>query len=474
LAGHFVAAGSNLTQICNVDQQVLETCPAGTDLEGVFVTDATPEQCNIFATCDFSTPLGQALGLNSTQTVEVADPQLCQLDVPEPTQIFQCPETPNEDVPFLNPVMAGQNVTSLELCQAATPAVQCGPLTTLNGTWVHPDATETCNLVIPPPFEPFTCDATTPLGIALGGIDVDVVDPELCNLSVPEPVTIFECPDEATDEVPFLNPVMAGQNVTSLALCEAATPAVQCLDGSTLEGVWVHPANQTTTCNIAIPPLFECPDEPTEQVPNLNPDLAGANVTDLRLCEAPTGPNICPEGTDLEGAYVNSTATDCDGVFPPEFVPDCLKCADLALLNAGGQAQQEAVSIALIGNTTNNAFTICNDTTTAKAEFNATINELINNGINEGQAATVNAQFSTCIDNAAASHPTPTLQTQALTSLQEKSLTTNVKTEAEIPTFSVKTSPPAFSPPSVPAVGDSSDALAKIAKLKQQWLDLLP
>jgi hypothetical protein len=463
LAGHFVAAGSNLTQICNVDQQVLETCPAGSDLEGVFVTDATPEQCNIFATCDFRTPLGQALGLNSTQTVEVADPQLCQLDVPEPTQIFQCPETANEDVPFLNPVMAGQNVTSLELCQAATPAVQCGPLTTLNGTWVHPDATETCNLVIPPPFEPFTCEADTPLGIALGGIEVDVVDPELCNLSVPEPVTIFECPDEATEQVPFLNPVMAGQNVTSLALCEAATPAVQCLDGSTLEGVWVHPANQTTTCNIAIPPLFRCEAD----TPNVNPDLIGANVTDIRLCEAPTSFNICPEGTDLEGAYVNNTAaSECnlDGEGPPTTDPQaqCIKCADLAIIVGGGQSFQVDAAEALVGNSTNNVFTICDDEDPT-AQYNATMNEVAGS-----QADEINDAFAICLDNA------PTEPNGFVFSVQENSLTTNVKTEAEIPTFSVKTSPPAFSPPSVPAAGGSSDALEKIAKLKQQWLDLLP
>jgi YVTN family beta-propeller protein len=53
--------------------------------------------------------------------------------------------------------------------------------------------------------------------------------------------------------------------------------------------------------------------------------------------------------------------------------------------------------------------------------------------------------------------------------LQENSLTTNAKPEAEIHTFSEK-----MSPPSVPATGDSSAALEKIDKLKKQWLDLLP
>jgi YVTN family beta-propeller protein len=58
--------------------------------------------------------------------------------------------------------------------------------------------------------------------------------------------------------------------------------------------------------------------------------------------------------------------------------------------------------------------------------------------------------------------------------LQENSLTANVTPGAEIPTISENTSPSSFSPPSVPTIGDSSEALAKITKLKQQWLDLLP
>lgn len=144
--------------------------------------------------------------------------------------------------------------------------------------------------------------------------------------------------------------------------------------------------------------------------------------------------NICPTGSGLEGVLVNNTSTDCDPDFPEEFVPDCLKCADLALVNAGGQQQQEDVSIAFIGNTTNNVFTTCNDTSTARAEFNATINEqLAQNNINLAQANALKSQFSTCLTNAAASHTESiqAVQSQIL-SLQANSLTTNVKPEAEI------------------------------------------
>ena len=58
--------------------------------------------------------------------------------------------------------------------------------------------------------------------------------------------------------------------------------------------------------------------------------------------------------------------------------PSCLKCADLAIFNAGGNPAR-ITFIALIGNTTNptnNVFTICNDTDTAKAEFNATVDTI--------------------------------------------------------------------------------------------------
>ena len=50
----------------------------------------------------------------------------------------------------------------------------------------------------------------------------------------------------------------------------------------------------------------------------------------------------------------------------------CLKCADLAIIQSGGQAQQETGSDALIGNSTNNIFTTC-ASDTPQTEFNAII-----------------------------------------------------------------------------------------------------
>src|SRR5688500_3153263 len=144
LEGHFVKAGSDLQKVCNEEE--LQTCGTGTDLEGVKVSNAA-EDCDLFFTCTATTNLGRALG----GSVEVADPLLCQLNVPPQIQTTECPSV-TED-PTVNPNLAGATVTDRDLCFAATPAVQCGPDTTLEGVWVHRDETEICDLVIPPPVE---------------------------------------------------------------------------------------------------------------------------------------------------------------------------------------------------------------------------------------------------------------------------------------------------------------------------------
>ena len=53
-------------------QQIYVQQRAGIDLPGVYV-DNPATQCNIFDTCDDTTPLGEALGLTTGETVEVAD-----------------------------------------------------------------------------------------------------------------------------------------------------------------------------------------------------------------------------------------------------------------------------------------------------------------------------------------------------------------------------------------------------------------
>ena len=87
------------TRLCNV-ATAANICrtTAGIDLPGVYV-DNPATQCNIFDTCDDTTPLGEALGLTTGETVEVADEQLCDLDVPI---LEQCGPTDNIPKCFSN------------------------------------------------------------------------------------------------------------------------------------------------------------------------------------------------------------------------------------------------------------------------------------------------------------------------------------------------------------------------------------
>jgi hypothetical protein len=247
------------------------------------------------------------------------------------------------------------------------------------------------------------------------------------------PVNLFRC---AT------NSNLPNANVTDPRLCFAATPAVQCPSGSTLAGVWV---NQTglSTCNLRIPTLFTCLAGPTT-----NPNLVGAQVTDLRLCQAPTSPNICPPNTDLAGVFVNRTTTDCNVPITTNREAQCLKCADLAALQASttaptaaNPAQQQAAQD-LIGNSTNNVFTVCNNTATAQSEFNATITITPQNMGGSGQENQIQSSFRTCVTNGAQQTSTFQVQTTPLqaqtAALQENSLTTNIQSEAEIPSFNTE------------------------------------
>ena len=239
------------------------------------------------------------------------------------------------------------------------------------------------------------------------------------------PVNLFQC--DADSNIPLAN-------VTDPRLCDAATPAVQCPSGTTLAGVWV---NQTglATCNLVIPPpvtLFTCVAGPTT-----NPDLVGAQVTDERLCEAPTSPSICPTGTDLAGVFVNRTTTDCDFdvSITTNLESQCLKCADLSGLAGTSGMTPSQVANALIGNATSNVFTVCDDAN-PRANFTA---QLVP-GVSAGARATVNANFDRCLDNAGINPGNGTVTTMGLLpssvqALQENSLTTNVNPQAGIPSL---------------------------------------
>ena len=110
------------------------------------------------------------------------------------------------------------------------------------------------------------------------------------------------------------------------------------------------------------------------------------------------------------------------------------KCADLAIIQSGGQSQQAISSDALIGNSTNNIFnTFASDT--PQTGFNATIDATSFSG---NQKATVKNAFAECLTNA------PETAAAHIESLQDTSITTTEQAEQENPTMNALLENPHF------------------------------
>jgi hypothetical protein len=208
-----------------------------------------------------------------------------------------------------------------------------------------------------------------------------------------------------------------------------------------LAGVYVE--DQPEDCNI----FAICPFDSPLGV-SLNLTAGGSvEVADAQLCNLSVPEvELCPADTDLAGVFVNDTDTDCELAISENAEAQCLKCADLAALqgvalalNNPGQDAQVQASIDLVGNRTNNVFTICNDTTTASAEFNATVNLP---GPQSGSEGRIQGAFALCVNNGAAQTSTFQIQTTPLqaqaAALQENSLTTNIQSQSEIPSFNTE------------------------------------
>ena len=123
---------------------------------------------------------------------------------------------------------------------------------------------------------------------------------------------------------------------------------------------------------------------------------------------------------DLEGVFVNNTSTDCD-ITNSNFPDQCLKCADLAIFQGGNGPQVDASSN-MIGNTTDNIFTVC-DADNPISAFNALITV---GGSAEGD---IEDAFEECVLNANASSPS----LAQIASLQDNSLTTTVNLNQKYP-----------------------------------------
>ena len=209
------------------------------------------QTCNIFETCLAGSPLGMALG--GTE-VNVADAELCNLEIPEQTELVVC----DLDTP-----MGGAVVTDPLLCQAPNDNNKCPADTDLEGVYVMDTASD-CNIFA-------TCDAGTPLGIALGmQNEFKVADEVLCDLEVPEEIELFQC----------IGGPMEDAIVTDEMLCEAPNSSNNvCPLNSDLPGVFVM--NPQTQCNLDIPEPFVC-------------ENSGFLVNDEANC-----PQKCDDGTYL-------------------------------------------------------------------------------------------------------------------------------------------------------------------------------
>jgi hypothetical protein len=178
-------------------------------------------------------------------------------------------------------------------------------------------------------------------------------------------IELFQCP--ADSNIP-------GGNVTDPRLCFAATPAVQCPSGTTLEGVWI-------------------------------------NSTALETCDL-----------DID-TPVNNTETQC------------LKCVDLALL-APPPGQIRPLLNALIGNDTNPAttgiFDICGADDPRPA-LNATVTATLP----ANAAEDVIEVFDECVENAPGSDLSISAFS-SLASLQDSSITTTVQSQPEIQSFNTE------------------------------------
>ncbi|MGD1837760.1 MAG: FG-GAP repeat domain-containing protein, partial [Nitrososphaeraceae archaeon] len=240
-------------EICDIEPgTAAKKCPVDTDLEGVLVTNKN--QCDIFEECAANSPLGESLG--TLVPVKVADVQLCQLSVPE-IEICQ------------SGVFEGFAVNNQAVCNTILEGVEaCGPVTDLPGMLTNDLAT--CDRFT-------TCEAGTPLGMALGDQPVKVADSTLCNLDVPE-VELFQC----------MGGPMEGAIVTDQMLCEAPNDDNKCADDTDLPGVYAM--DTTTDCKI----YETCPQDSLQ---------AGIHVSDLALCNVTNG-IVCGIGTANEGAIV--------------------------------------------------------------------------------------------------------------------------------------------------------------------------
>ena len=322
------AAGTNNAGALVTDERLCQApndqnkCPPGSDLENVYVMNPDLDgACDIFEECEPDDPIFSALP-DGSSTFEVVDDQICNLEIPEEIELFECDPLSN--------LGDGALVTDPQLCNAATPAEQCPEDSTLAGVWVHPDELATCNLVLP---------ETCPPGTALEGVSVS--NTEFCDLNGLE-----KCPANTEQAGHF---VMGDGNLdTTTELTEVCSlpDAMVCGADTDLEGVVVSEAPTDcflNTCPLGTPLAgvvlniteFQNDDSPADGTPDvctiqgldkcISGDLAGHFVmdTDMNTVFDDILPDVQEDSCDLEDAMVCGADTDLEGVVVSEAPTDC-------------------------------------------------------------------------------------------------------------------------------------------------------
>jgi Collagen triple helix repeat (20 copies) len=456
-AGHFVIGDGNptttdeLLPLCNLPDADTEVCDDGTQLEGILVnntdaiTDGLETACNPFEICPTGTALAGVAVLETDEDPTTVPPA-CSA-----SGLEVCPDETDQAGHF---VMGDGNLTTttelIPFCTLPDAEVEiCASTTDLagmivNNTDLANNGLEAACEISLEDVELQTCPAGTALeGVAVLDTDEDPTTvPPACSASGLE-----VCPDE-TDQAGHF--VMGDGDLTTttelVPLCNLPEAEV-CDDGTQLEGILVNNTD-------AIIDGMEAACNPFEICP-ANTALAGVAVLDdsdpttplpTELCTQ-NGLEQCPAGTVQEGHFVvgdgsllTNQVTDPDsGTFDSLLAGicnlrddqttsgeiQCLKCADLAAFFGGNNAgQQQTFVNLLIGTTTSNIFTIC-QAEDPRPGFNA---------LSTNTAA--ETAFDNCLDNAAVNPGIQALTASSL--LQENSLTTNVKSEADIPSFNTE------------------------------------
>ena len=169
-SGFFAGFAVTDLSVCITELDQVQICQVTSDLSGVLTTNIN--SCNIFSECDANSELGMALG---NTAVKVADSALCNLEIPDEVDLFTC------ELDTLMGIAGGDSaviVTDPLLCQSPNDGNKCPAETDLAGVYVSNIASD-CNIFT-------TCDAGTPLGMALGDQSVKVADEVLCDLEIPQ------------------------------------------------------------------------------------------------------------------------------------------------------------------------------------------------------------------------------------------------------------------------------------------------